>query len=109
MKTPPPSALLPENVVSAKANFIAAAYAASPARTVERYPLASVAAVGGVALAVTVLASQPVVGKVGGGLATHGLGIIKTLVRSPLLTTFLQSMASGSQSTPSDSPANTPS
>lgn len=99
MTPPPPSASRPDaapqkrpdanDVADAKARFVAAAYNASPLRAVERHPLLSVTATASVALAATVIIGEPLVRSVGGGLATHGLGIVNTLLRSKLAASLL--------------------
>lgn len=112
--TPHPSVLPPEppklsdpedELARVKVNFINAAYAASPLRTVERHPLLSVTATASATLAVTVIVGS-FFSRAGGGLLAGGLGLASTLLRSNLLGPAISSFVSTKMAQP-DEPATT--
>ncbi|MDB5325472.1 MAG: hypothetical protein JWM57_1041 [Phycisphaerales bacterium] len=97
--TPPPTSVSPPNpltphdaVTRAKLDFIAAAYAASPLRVVEKHPMASVTATAAATMAITVIGSSRMFSPVGVGVLGKGVGLLGKFAQSNFASLALQSV-----------------
>lgn len=83
---------LDEKSTRAKRDFIAAAYAASPLRMVEKHPMASVTATAATTMAITVIATSRLFTSAGVGVLGKGIGLASMLARSNFANLAMQSV-----------------